>query len=251
MHPCTIHTHRQRPELEVQIDSFGALWPEFIFHGEAAARYYHHTKTTFADFNLYLCDANGNLVAVGLALPLAWDGQVETHPAGWDPALERAVRDHEQQRRPTALCALGIMVSRQRQRQGWSAQVLRALKAAAEAHGMATLVAPVRPTLKSLYPLTPMERYIRWVRDDGSPFDPWMRVHWREGGTISTIAARSMVISGSVAEWEMWAAMRFLDSGPYVIPGALAPVVIDREADVGTYVEPNVWMVHRALSHAG
>ena len=213
MDPCTIYTHRQRPELAAQIDDFGALWPEFIFHGQAAAHYYHHTKTTFADFNLYLCDAEDTLVAVALATPLAWDGQIETLPEGWDAALERGVCDHEQSRRPTALCALGIMVSRARQRQGWGAQALRSIKAVASAHGLQTLIAPVRPTLKSSYPLTPMDRYIRWQRDDGSPFDPWIRLHWREGcETISSIAPRSMAISGSVAEWETWAGMRFPDS---------------------------------------
>ncbi len=44
--------------------------------------------------------------------------------------------------------------------------------------------------------------------------------------------------------------MRFPDSGPYVIAGALEPIMIDREADVGTYVEPNVWMVHRPVSQS-
>jgi len=249
--PCTVYTHRQRPELAAQIDDFGALWPEFIFHGQAAAHYYHHTKTTFADFNLYLCDAEDTLVAVALAIPLAWDSQIETLPEGWDAALERGVCDHEQSRRPTALCALGIMVSRARQRQGWGAQALRSIKAVASAQGLQTLIAPVRPTLKSSYPLTPMDRYIRWRRNDGSPFDPWIRLHWREGATISTIAARSMVISGSVAEWETWAGMRFPDSGPYVIPGALVPITIDREADVGSYVEPNVWMTHRIVTQTG
>jgi len=29
-----------------------------------------------------------------------------------------------------------------------------------------------------------------------------------------------------------------------VVPGALVPIVIDREGDVGIYIEPNVWMVH-------
>jgi len=242
--PFTMYTHRQRPELKVQIDTFGKVWPEFIFHGEAAARYYHHTTTTFADFNLYLCAADGSLVAAALGLPLAWDGRVETLPEGWDAALEHGVRDHEHNQRPTALCALGIMVKQERQGEGWSTQALRALKAAAAQHGLGTLIAPVRPTLKSSYPLTSMDRYIQWRRDDGSPFDPWIRVHWREGATILGIAARSMVIRGPVADWEAWASMRFPDSGPYVIPGALEPITIDREADVGTYVEPNVWMVH-------
>jgi len=39
--------------------------------------------------------------------------------------------------------------------------------------------------------------------------------------------------------------MRFPDSGPYVVPGALQPVRIDREADEGRYEDPNVWMRHR------
>jgi hypothetical protein len=47
-----------------------------------------------------------------------------------------------------------------------------------------------------------------------------------------------------VAEWEEWAQMAFPETGAYVVPGALAPVDIDRERDEGLYVEPNVWMVH-------
>jgi hypothetical protein len=38
--------------------------------------------------------------------------------------------------------------------------------------------------------------------------------------------------------------MRFPDSGSYVVPGALQPVVIDRAADEGRYEDPNVWMRH-------
>jgi hypothetical protein len=33
-------------------------------------------------------------------------------------------------------------------------------------------------------------------------------------------------------------------SGPYVIPGGLSTLEIDREADTGTYHEPNIWMRH-------
>jgi hypothetical protein len=53
-----------------------------------------------------------------------------------------------------------------------------------------------------------------------------------------------MVISGSVEDWEQWTGMRFPDSGQYVVPDALDLVVIDRDANVGTYVEPNLWMQH-------
>ena len=38
--------------------------------------------------------------------------------------------------------------------------------------------------------------------------------------------------------------MTFPDSGPYVVAGALQPVVIDRERDQSRYEDPNVWMRH-------
>ena len=54
-----------------------------------------------------------------------------------------------------------------------------------------------------------------------------------------------MIITGCVADWEEWAKLRFPDSGPYVIPGALQPITIDREADRGYYEDPNIWMWHK------
>jgi hypothetical protein len=36
------------------------------------------------------------------------------------------------------------------------------------------------------------------------------------------------------------------ETGSYPVPGALVPVEIDREGDMGVYVEPNYWMVHGA-----
>jgi len=100
-------------------------------------------------------------------------------------------------------------------------------------------------TLKSLYPLTSIERYVLWKQADGSPFDPWFRVHWKEGGEMVKTAPQSMTIRGKVAEWEQWTNMRFPESGEYVVSGALQPVSIDCEHDEGIYIEPNVWMQHR------
>jgi hypothetical protein len=102
----------------------------------------------------------------------------------------------------------------------------------------------VRPTLKERYPLVDADRYARWVRDDGLPFDPWLRVHARADAKLVGVCPSSMRIPGTVAEWEEWAAMAFPDSGDYVVPGALTTVRIDRGADLGLYVEANVWMHH-------
>jgi len=111
-------------------------------------------------------------------------------------------------------------------------------------HGLDTLIAPVRPTLKQRYPLTPIERYLSWRRQDGTHLDPWLRTHERLGADIVKVAPESMRVSGTVAEWEAWTEMALPASGAYVVPGALAPIQIDRERDEGVYVEPNVWMVH-------
>ena len=71
-----------------------------------------------------------------------------------------------------------------------------------------------------------------------------MRTHWRLGAETLRVIPRAMVIVGRVAEWEDWTAMRFPDSGDYVVPGALQPVRIDRDRDEGRYEDPNVWMKH-------
>jgi len=106
------------------------------------------------------------------------------------------------------------------------------------------LVAPVRPSLKHRYPLTPIERYAEWRREDGLLFDPWLRAHERLGAEIIGIAQDSLVSEGTVAELEEWCGLQFPESGSYVVTGALVPVEIDRKNDRGAYREPNVWMRH-------
>jgi len=39
--------------------------------------------------------------------------------------------------------------------------------------------------------------------------------------------------------------MVFPVSGEYVIPDGLAILHIDRDANQGSYVEPNIWLQHR------
>ena len=125
------------------------------------------------------------------------------------------------------------------------------MRSIAETQGLIHLVAPVRPSLKERYPLTPIERYVRWRREDGQLLDPWMRIHERLGARVSTPLPESLRITGTVSEWESWTEMAFPDSGDYVFPHGLATVHIDRSADLGTYWEPNVWMLHPALAPPG
>jgi hypothetical protein len=52
-------------------------------------------------------------------------------------------------------------------------------------------------------------------------------------------------MTGRVTEWEAWTGLAFPDSGDYVIPDGLSTLHIDRAADLGTYVEPNIWLQHQ------
>jgi hypothetical protein len=71
-----------------------------------------------------------------------------------------------------------------------------------------------------------------------------MRVHERLGAEVLKSEPQSLRITGTVAEWESWTEMAFPETGEYVFPRGLATLAVDREADVGRYWEPNVWMRH-------
>ena len=68
--------------------------------------------------------------------------------------------------------------------------------------------------------------------------------HCKNGAKVLTIAPQSMLIKGTIAEWEQWAKMQFPETGIYIVPGALTPVQIDCESNIGQYIEPNVWVQH-------
>jgi GNAT superfamily N-acetyltransferase len=162
-------------------------------------------------------------------------------PGGVDDMLETWFGDGPRPE-PDVLSAMVAVVDRRRQGEGLSTVLIRAMRDLAREQGYPALIAPVRPTWKERYPLIAMERYASWRRDDGLPFDPWLRVHARLGAELVEVCPASMRIEGSVAEWEEWTGMAFPEDGDYVVPGGLVPV---RFADGhGVYVEPNVWMRH-------
>ena len=245
--PFKTFTLRERPDLEDEFERLSETsWPHFLRqHDELGyGQYWPSLYTTWAEWQLVLVDGMGPTIAATHAVPLVWKGTVEDLPSSIAEILARATADHEAGRTPNTLCALAAMVDPGFRGKGMSQVAVRAMRDLARAHGLRTLIAPVRPADKSNYPLAPMERYARWDNEDGLPMDRWIRVHARLGADILAVAPRTLVITGRVADWERWTNMRFPDSGSYVVPGALQPVVIDRQADEGRYEDPNVWMRH-------
>jgi hypothetical protein len=51
-----------------------------------------------------------------------------------------------------------------------------------------------------------------------------------------------MVVEEHIAFWETWAGRRIERSGQHLLEGALTPIQIDLERQIGLYEEPNVWV---------
>jgi GNAT superfamily N-acetyltransferase len=242
-----IVTAAERPDLQERghEDTWG-VWPEYNLHGDVPNVFWERLDDDFPEFQFVLWDDEADeILAQGHSIPLAWDGTADGLPDGFDGLLRDAFGLREARGTPTMLSALAIEVAPAHQGRGTSSRMIRAMGELARAHGFPGALAPLRPTWKERYPLVPIERYAAWTRDDGLPFDPWLRAHVRLGGEILRPEPRSLAITGTVAEWEEWTEMAFPESGDYVFPRGLATVAIDREEDVGRYWEPNVWVVHR------
>lgn len=245
--PLKAYSLTEKPELEPDFDRLADLgWPRFLRQRDelGCGKFWPSLFTTWAEYQTALYDDAGRVAAVAHAVPITWDGTPSGLPDSIAAILERADDDRRAGRSPNALAALAALVDPGWREQGLSRRLLDHLRFMAETRGLGALIAPVRPTLKSRYPLTPFERYVAWKTDDGEPFDPWMRVHARLGAAVVRVAPRTLVIAGTIAQWEQWTEMAFPDNGPYVVPGALQPVVIDRARDEGRYEDPNVWMLH-------
>ena len=232
--------YADRPDLlDVRFERLSQVtFPHYMHENVPGNLYWGRLYSDFPDFQVALLDGD-DLVAEAHAIPVPWDGTLEDLPAGWD---EGFVRGMTSDREASALMAIAISVLPDRQGQRLSSRMIQAFRDTARDGGLASVIAPVRPTWKSRYPLIPIEEYLTWRREDGAHFDPWLRIHERVGGEIIAAAPRSMVMSAPVGDWEEWTGMSFPGDGEYVFPGALATLVV--AAGGGPHVEPNVWVRH-------
>jgi GNAT superfamily N-acetyltransferase len=215
-------------------------FPAYMNENEPGNLYWGRLYTDFPDFQVALVEGD-ELLAEAHAVPLPWDGTKQDLPAGWD---EGFVRGMTSAREHTALMAIAISVSPSHQGRQLSTRMLETFVDNARAAELSQgVIAPVRPTLKERYPLIPIEQYMLWRRDDGTHFDPWLRIHERIGGEVLGAAPQSMVIRAPATDWATWTGMAFPGDAEYVFPGALATLVV--EDGIGTHVEPNVWVLHR------
>jgi hypothetical protein len=234
-----VFTYAERPELALPAwEATSDTMPEYNNHGDVLNRYWGRLTEERPEFQFHVVGDADEILARARSLPVRWDGTIEDLPVGIDGAIVRGFDEGG----ANVLCAMVIQIPRNLQSRGLSAAALQAMADIGRAHGFSSLIAPVRPSWKDRYPLTPIERYAGWRREDGLLFDPWLRVHERAGAVILRAEPESLRITGTVAEWEEWVGMHFPDDGVYTFPGGLSTLTV--EDGTGGYWEPNVWMHH-------
>ena len=237
--------YSERPDLiKCKLQIMPQAWPEFMFHDAISNQYWEQLEEKFSQFQFGVSNEKGDVIGFASSIPLYWTEQDYGPDGGWDGAIIKGFLDLSSDRKPNVLCALSITVAPAYQGQGFSLKMLLFMKELARKYNFKALFAPVRPSHKNFHPEVPIEEYLSWTNSDGLPFDPWVRTHVRLGGKILNVEPSSMKITGTIAEWEMWANMKFLKTGKYEIPGALIPIDINLDQNQGFYEEPNVWVVH-------
>jgi len=241
---CSL-TWAERPDLGERGPDSRLIWPEYNLHGDAFDDLWEPLLEELPEYQFALYDDVADVVlAEAHTGPLAWNGDDRGLPDGIDAALRLVVCGHRAGRATDTLCAFAAEVDPTARRRGLAGDLLRGMGELARRQRLRRMIAPVRPSWKERYPLAPIERYVTWRRADGQLLDPWMRLHERFGARVATALPHSMRITGSVRDWESWIELPLPESGSYVFPHGLAPLTVDRDADVAEYWEPNVWMVH-------
>ena len=226
--------YADHPELRAARKDALDEFPEFMNHNAMGWRYWGLLYERFPALQLAVLDGDALVGEVhALEVPIG-----DELPQGWDEAFERGMENDG----GNVVSLLAISIAPSHRGRGIPALLIGAIADAARESRLESVIAPVRPTLKDRYPLIPIERYMEWRREDGTHFDPWLRVHERVGGVIVQAAPESMEIEAPVADWEEWTGMELPEDGTYVVPGMLAPLEVRH--GLGIHVEPNVWVRH-------
>jgi GNAT superfamily N-acetyltransferase len=224
---------------------FAEGFPEFISGDKEVDKYIARVRESFREYDIILTDEYDQLAATGWGVPILWSAEMSELPSSFADALRQSVEVHDALGAADAFVIGGAVVHPALKGRGTAESLIRALCDTAAAHHLAKVVAPVRPTRKHLYPLLDIDAYAAWVRNDGMPWDPWLRLHVRIGGRVIGFAREAQTMTGTVSQWEEWTGLEFPLSGDTIIPRGMAPLRIDKTADFGTYVEPNVWVRRR------
>jgi GNAT superfamily N-acetyltransferase len=241
----TLISAAERPDLVEAAEAMAEkAWPVYLGTANYFANWDKLYSETLAPFQTIAIDDAGEIAALANSTPFVRP-EGDLPDEGWDWVLASGVKAAAEGNDCNALSALSIVVKPEHRASGLAAEMLKAMRGPARKAGLQSMVAPVRPTRKSRYPLQDFETYCHWTREDGTPFDPWLRTHVELGARLLRPAMKSMTVTAALDRWTRWTGLRFPVSGEYWIEGGLAPLIVNLQAESGTYLEPNYWLEHQ------
>ena len=182
---------------------------------------------------------SGLLVAFIQAVHVDVDPSAQKFPdLGWRFSIQDAARSSQK----NAMSLVEASIDPDYRGHGLSKHLIERVKREAREKKFSLLLAPVRTTLKTRHPEESIEAYCARKDSQGRIYDPWLRTHLEAGGVITNICHDSVCVKATLQKWREWTGLSLDQNGPHFVTGALMPVLIDAEAGLGVYTEPNGWV---------
>lgn len=222
-------------------------FPKVIFQSEVVKHCWPSIEKYFPEFQLFLVDDNERLIGFINTMPIFWDRPIDDLPDdGWDWLVKKGIVGFENGIKPNCLGGLQIIVAKDQLGKGYSKILIAEGKKLMERFGFENFIIPIRPTFKSKYPEMKMDDYINF-KPEGKTYDPWIRTHLSSGAEIIKVCYNAMNITGDISYWEDLMSQKIIKTGNYIVDGALNPVRMNLENDIGEYREANIWINYSAV----
>ncbi len=220
------------------------IWPKIILQSTVVKEYYDQLFKLFPDYQKVCLNSNNELIGFINTIPFYWEKDLKELPEqGWDWLIQKGIADIKNGISPNCLGGLQIGIKKAYQGQGLSRKIVAIGKSIQQENRFKKFILPIRPTLKHIYPSMPMEEYML-LKKDGIIFDPWIRIHESSGAKIIKVCHESMVIDGTINDWETLSGKKINVSGNCIIDGALNEVQMNLETNQGLYKEDNIWLYY-------
>ena len=221
-----------------------SAWPEFMLHNEKVGKHWNTFVEEFKDIQLMLMDGE-EILAIINTQTVHIDVPLDDLPdEGWEWGFLKAIQDKQRGIEPNFLLGFQVVINPKHQGRGLARTAVTEMKNLSHRLGLDGVLIALRPNQKTKFPLLSMKEYLECKLDSGETFDPWLRIHERLGAQVIRVCPKAYTVKGSISDWESWTSQTFPCSGQFLVDGALNPVEISIENDVGVYTEPNVWIIH-------
>ena len=145
---------KERPDLyDLQNDICGKAFPVFLYYSDIASKYWEKMIAYYKEYQLLLLEED-HIIAVINCMPMNLDIADEELPEeAFNWGFEKGIKDFESGKEINAVMGIQIVIPEEYQGKGISSIAVEELKNMCVIMGIKRLIIPLRPTLKSKYPL--------------------------------------------------------------------------------------------------